>query len=78
MRRPMSALTEEEAGVRWCPFTRLQPIVDPGGSFNRNTIPDASGKPDLTVPANSKCIASLCMAWRWREGNGFCGLAGEP
>lgn len=82
-------MTEDEAKVKWCPFTRVGEQAS-GAAENR---PDGS----------YNCIASACMAWRGREmidfqrraetsfrryGNrvapttadveGFCGLAGQP
>lgn len=73
-------MTEEEAKTKWCPFSRVmmwEPQEGQNPAVNRNL-------------ADVNCIASGCMAWRWRrhkpkgwsgtapvpaEG-GHCGLAG--
>jgi len=50
-------LTENEAKKKWCPYAR-----ETGGE-NRTFM-----KKDATAPpAECRCIASLCMAWRWGE-----------
>ena len=56
-------LTEDEAKQRWCPFSRT--------AFQYR-----HGDGDAMVVANraendnpiTDCIASQCMAWRWRVG----------
>lgn len=67
-------MKEEEAIKRWCPFVRVSsyPFNDENATINRDDF-------------NYNCIASVCMAWRWRmstksdhEGEGYCGLAGKP
>jgi hypothetical protein len=66
-------MTEEEAETKWCPQARV--IVAFGENMNQ--------------AATANCIASSCMAWRWKhrpnaassaypDGEGFCGLAGTP
>lgn len=89
-------MTEEEAKTKWCPFSRVIAGTRTGAStatasgtqpaFNRIEV--GTGVP--IMPDGSACIASSCMAWRWRrhkpkgwsetapvpaEG-GHCGLAG--
>ena len=49
-------LTEEEAKAKWCPFTNGSAVAK-----ERIEVPG-----DLTT-ANSRCIASACMAWRWAD-----------
>lgn len=83
-------MTEEEAMTKWCPFARILDRSDVGAGINRPlTMLDAD---DSTLPtwqaAETRCIASGCMAWRrylitgsggaCQESNdGFCGLAGH-
>lgn len=73
-------LTEAEARKRWCPF---------GGDPDPLIQTDQQGNIIHEVHRKSRacCIASACMAWRWRDGvvdpytptdSGFCGLAGKP
>lgn len=83
----MSAMTEEEARGKWCPYARQQSTMG-RNSFNRRGSA-------VKVLAGCRCIASECMAWRWgteivTEGDweqtsevkstthGYCGLAGSP
>jgi hypothetical protein len=59
----MSGLTEEEAKTKWCPAVRME--TDGEGVQNRRQgLSDSSGVG--TQPWN-KCVASRCMAWRWRR-----------
>jgi hypothetical protein len=86
-------VTEDEAKTKWCPFARVGSGASGLGSLNRDAHPDSMfGRNQL--PQLSMCIASACMAWRWRaggtgdeveerrkppgEGHGYCGLAGAP
>jgi hypothetical protein len=66
-------MTEDEARVKWCPYamtvggemTRTGAAIPAqGGAFNRIAHKDTNG---FTVPVATKCIASACMAWRWRK-----------
>lgn len=64
--------TEEEARKCWCPFARYGAGEC---AVNRDIQSDHFG-------SGNKCIASECMAWRWKVENpaatvGFCGLAGQ-
>lgn len=74
-------LTEEEAKTKWCPFVRR---TYSGIPVNR--VADTAEFMD-----SCPCIASACMAWRWRRryaddakeakishATGYCGLAGKP
>lgn len=73
------ALTEAEAGTKWCPFVRLT-------AENDRTYPMSNREKPLGKDGEvTRCIASDCMAWRWSyepDGKsqsttkGFCGLAG--
>jgi hypothetical protein len=64
-------MTEAEATEKWCPFARAGIRYAEG-----------SRDPDGGPRAPCRCIASACMAWRWRRGDepdvedGYCGLAG--
>lgn len=81
--------TEDEARQKWCPFARVIEMLDDEpvegyGVGNRSTM--------QTSHPHARCLASECMAWRWKgpwewvgEGparkrarRGFCGLSGEP
>jgi hypothetical protein len=69
-------LTEEQARMKWCPHAMTattmtqHPSFFGVGSGNRGY---RTGTPYETC----RCIASECMAWRWHDGIGFCGLAGK-
>ena len=54
-------LTEDEAKTKWCPHARNLHQWNEEAAPNR----DADDKPI------SRCIASACMAWRWREDGGY-------
>lgn len=66
-------LTEEEAKKRWCPMARVSIGGKLPSSMNRlQTIgKDSDGETvtegKLRLPVGARCIASECMAWRWRE-----------
>lgn len=78
----MSAMTEEEARKRWCPFARS--TSEPGNRAPYGTPRDLPVDPEyeMAMAAEFPCIASRCMAWRWdtaqtyTTARGFCGLAG--
>ena len=62
-------MTEDEAKTKWCPFARVV-LADPDKE-SRAIVPHHAaynmtkliGEDDRSyVP----CIASTCMAWRWR------------
>lgn len=71
-------LTEKEAVKKWCPFPGIS--ASPGYTLRKDIL--------------DRCIASKCMAWRWRDSapptdveppvggflprRGFCGLASKP
>lgn len=54
--------TEAEAKECWCPFSRVNPLRE-RSSFNRYHE-ETAGK---VGPDSANCIASRCMAWRWRR-----------
>ena len=83
-------MTEDEAKERWCPFYRVSAAgveADVELYDTRKHNPSPSGQ-----LGDGRCIASDCMAWRWKslpEGTslkladldideGYCGLAGRP
>ena len=83
----MTALTEEEARKRWCPFARaVAPVVDTHANTTGGTTANrgADGAPD----PDCRCLASGCMAWRVihptistdssQPARGICGIAGTP
>lgn len=68
------SFTETEARKMPCPFFRYV--------WNEHDVVQ-DGRPAIYVHQN--CMASDCIAWRWRElfnaGNdlrGYCGNAGRP
>ena len=70
-------MTKNEAKTKWCPFGRLADTANRIAGYNRYQ--------NIANHAQSRCIASECMAWRedeYRggagEGKGYCGLAGKP
>lgn len=86
-------LTEEEARKKWCPFARtgatmvdcgradshsevIQGII--GASVNRDVGSyDKDGNETVQISGRHRCIASECMAWRWRR-SGFEGVTYHP
>jgi hypothetical protein len=59
------AMTEKDARAHWCPFART---LFSGASVNRGA--------NNAHRSEVLCVASACMAWRWRaKDNGECGLA---
>lgn len=82
-------LTEEEAKTKWCPFVRAtyhvpaqHPHPADHGYIGNRDVHDRGGVGG--VP-NTNCVASRCMAWRFRsvlnaeenvDRRGYCGLAG--
>lgn len=66
-------VTEDEARTKWCPFARAL-----GG--NGSTALAAYNRHDIGpgTPNGTDCIASECMAWRWREGPWGEALWGDP
>lgn len=87
--------TEEEARKKWCPEVRCVGGSDevdppqprpPAANCHLNVGPSGLGL--VRVPKYARCIASECMAWRWRRTTygdeparislGYCGKAGAP
>lgn len=54
-------MTEEQAKSKWCPFVRLSAPVD---SEAAGTAGNRYGD---DIGGNFRCIASACMAWRWKN-----------
>lgn len=77
-------LTEDEAKEMWCPFARYS-----SGTAAANRWKQSEPTPHALNPVPCRCIASECMAWRWKDQppenkvagedswRGFCGLAGQ-
>lgn len=65
-------MTEDEAKTKWCPFARVS-------WNNKSSINRVSGGDVVGLPITSMCVASACMAWRWRDfpkrDHGYCGMA---
>lgn len=58
-------MTEDEARKKWCPFVRLADNEN-RHTWNRSVEQfDADGGKMRAV--YTACIASECMAWRWKE-----------
>lgn len=65
-------MTEIEAKKRWCPMSRYILLTTGELISNRQGY--------VNDPWDS-CLASGCMMWRWKSGEGFseqgyCGLGG--
>lgn len=58
----MNVMTEEDARGKWCPFARCGSPSDPGWSHNRDCATSTS-----EPSKGAACLASGCMAWRWRR-----------
>ena len=72
-------MTESDAKKLWCPMARA--ALTEGMAANRTASMGTGAYADIT--GLTRCIASQCMAWRWRRLNtgpdeGYCGLAGQP
>jgi len=60
-------LTEIQAKIEWCPFSRTGLLAGPGGvSVNRSV--DIRGGP-YDVTETTRCIGADCMAWRWSHAD---------
>ena len=62
----MTAMTEDEAKTKWCPFARArdQGFVGTGNAIIAaaiNRVPDK----EKTYEELLGCVGSRCMAWRW-------------
>jgi hypothetical protein len=58
-------IKESDRKKYWCPFVQL----NPANQDNQETVSNRAWK----------CVGSKCMAWRpVGEGQGYCGLAGQP
>lgn len=76
-------MTENEAKTKWCPQVRaINEDFENDQASNRTEQAEAPSGWDC--PAYL-CIASACMAWRWKLNDhghsmnlGWCGLAGAP
>ena len=57
-------MTEDEARQRWCPFVRVT-VTPNDASWQGNMLTNRGDIPASS--ANTLCIASDCMAWRWNK-----------
>lgn len=94
-------VTEAEATKRWCPFARVayvgNSVMNRVSTFHHELAQkQAAAGDDRDLKyyerqvADTHCIGSRCMAWRWAgyhrvpsstvpnqdEAHGYCGLAG--
>lgn len=66
-------LTEEQAKLRWCPFSRVLLPVNQSGNristFHLEAVRKSGDTRDIAhyeqQQADCRCIASHCMSWRW-------------
>jgi hypothetical protein len=65
-------LTEKEAAMRWCPFTRT--YAEPG-HLEVGAIATAVNRGPTYDPC--RCLGSGCMAWRWSDADSAFGKVGE-
>lgn len=77
-------MTETEARSKWCPLAR---VTNWSSQMTGGGINATNRQENGSVMAQSKCIASSCMAWRKiadsefdEFGNlpGYCGAFGAP
>lgn len=61
----MSAITEAEATLKWCPMVRyaIGPEETALAAVNRNPALDTT----LRWTEHARCIGSACMSWRWTQ-----------
>lgn len=71
-------MTEDEAKTKWCPFARTldwdtdapraggEPQIVAAAVNRRPGDYDRAGNETVEISGRHRCIASACMAWRWR------------
>lgn len=57
-------VTEQEARTKWCPHARV-PGMHGVQSVNRQK--EATRPFSAILPASCRCVASECMAWKWKQ-----------
>ena len=67
-------MTEDEAKTKWCPFVRYR-LTGTDVAVNCDD-PERPHAFDEEIPFN--CIASACMAWRWKAFPGAAASIGDP
>ena len=55
-------MTENEAKTKWCPHARVTTYAMDDGPGMTATNKTSGG----AIRDGARCIASQCMAWRWR------------
>lgn len=77
------AYTEEEAGSKWCPESRVAASVEVHQGLKHAA--GVNRKPGGRDPFDgSRCVGSLCAHWQFLSGTrnankrGYCGLSGPP
>ena len=85
-------MTEEQAALMWCPFSRVGSFASsfsaPASAstgynraiVNREAVTQERGIhrviENVPIPSGSECIGSRCMAWRTEAGDNFNGRCG--
>lgn len=60
-------MTEDEAKTKWCPYAsfKFSAMSDSAGA-NREGGPSHKPENYSFLEKGTRCLASACMAWRWR------------
>ena len=66
-------MTEVDASCKWCPFARVVFAIN-----GNDAMIVANRRIDGKAMESAHCLASKCMAWKWRDETkvrGFCAMA---
>jgi hypothetical protein len=80
----MSALTEEEAKTKWCPFSQTPTTVirKAADDYPADIVVGLVSSNRLNAPGEFSveclCVASRCMAWRQTDNKTWPSAPGEP